>query len=663
MTARDCGPTDPAVTVREITASVPTGPAPTWAVLQRRLFDELDGAWRTFRDRYTEPDGRLRFRGTIDDRDGADDFYEAFFNWPALYRLGGADDLLPAVKLHWEAVTRQLTELGLFHHEFERGYDWFHQGEALLMFYGICAADPADQRFRERAIRFAEQYLPQSPTGNYDPRIKAVRAPHNGSDGPRPGLGPQWDDRFGGEQSTMRPYGLPLHDVPGVAEWNDLADEELAVRMGHHMRDRLGRGDTAVNLAVTALVVNAWLYDHDPRLASWVREYVDAWRERSHAAGAMPDNVGLSGKVGEYHDGRWFGGHYGWTWPHGVHSVGAAALVGAISAGIVEGDADRLDLARRPLDQVWEQRRTGLPSDPEATRRPGWAHTLGPGDGPPVNTLPTRLGLDGWFDHQPAQVAYWTWLWWFGMRQEDRARLEALRDHSGYDWTVVHAFRDKEEAGHEPPWLAYLDGVNPDYPEQALRMALAQVAHRTALMAADEKGTHETGADDGLDLHKWQRLNPVVTEVLTQLTTGAPQTLYNGGLPLARVRYDDLDAARPGLPPDVAALVEHLDANGTTVELVNLGSSRTRRLRLLAGGFGEHLITAVHWNEAGGAYPGDSHDHHLPAGDEVARSAPVQDNTIHLTLPPGRRIRIRLDMRLNARQFAHHTSPTTSRRP
>lgn len=370
MTARDCGPTDPAVTVREITASVPTGPAPTWAVLQRRLFDELDGAWRTFRDRYTEPDGRLRFGGTIDDRDGADDFYEAFFNWPALYRLGGADDLLPAVKLHWEAVTRQLTELGLFHHEFERGYDWFHQGEALLMFYGICAADPADQRFRERAIRFAEQYLPQSPTGNYDPRIKAVRAPHNGSDGPRPGLGPQWDDRFGGEQSTMRPYGLPLHDVPGVAEWNDLADEELAVRMGHHMRDRLGRGDTAVNLAVTALVVNAWLYDHDPRLASWVREYVDAWRERSHAAGAMPDNVGLSGTVGEYHDGRWFGGHYGWTWPHGVHSVGAAALVGAISAGIVEGDADRLDLARRPLDQVWEQRRTGLPSDPEATRRP-----------------------------------------------------------------------------------------------------------------------------------------------------------------------------------------------------------------------------------------------------------------------------------------------------
>jgi hypothetical protein len=27
-------------------------------------------------------------------RDGADDFYEPFFNWPMLYLLGGADDLL-----------------------------------------------------------------------------------------------------------------------------------------------------------------------------------------------------------------------------------------------------------------------------------------------------------------------------------------------------------------------------------------------------------------------------------------------------------------------------------------------------------------------------------------------------------------------------------------
>ncbi|MDX3853188.1 hypothetical protein [Streptomyces sp. AK02-01A] len=649
--------TDATAGVPAITATTPSGPPPSWAVLQRRLFDDLDTAWRTFRDRCTEPDGRLRHQGTIDDRDGADDFYEAFFNWPALYQLGGADDLLPAVKLHWEGVTVQLTELGLSTDEFERGYDWFHQGEALLMFYGICAADPADETFRRRAVRFAEQYLPGSPTGNYDEHARVVRAPHNGADGPRPGLGPQWDDGFGSDQPGMRVYGLPLQDVPGITTWKDLDDPALATRMGHAMRDRLGRGDTAVNLAATALAVNAWLYDHDPRFSSWVTDYVDAWRSRSSAGGAMPDNVGLSGTVGEYHGGRWFGGHYGWTWPHGVHSVGAAALVGAISACMVGGDLAPLDLARRPLDQVWDQRRTGLVGEEEASQDHTWKPLLQEEAEHPVSLLPTRIGLQGWFDYQPAQVAYWTWLWWYGMQDEDRARLDALRDVAGYDWRAVRAFRGKEEAGHEPPWLAYLAGDNPDYPEQALRLALAQVARRMALIAADD------AAPDEIDLHWWQRLNPVVTEVLTQLTTGAPQTIYNGGLPLARLRYTDLDRSRPGLPADVAALVESLDPTGTTVRLVNLSVLETRRLRLRAGTFGEHLITSARWAGAAShdAYPGDAHDYRIPAPEHAERSLDVGGNSVDITLPPGHEIRLVLDLRLNTLRPSHHLPAQPSR--
>ncbi|WP_326570033.1 hypothetical protein OIE69_01090 [Actinacidiphila glaucinigra] len=637
-----------------ITATSPTGPPPAWAVLQRRLFDDLDIAWRAFRDRYTEADGRLCHEGTIEDRDGADDFYEAFFNWPALYLLGGADDLLPAVKRHWEGVTAQLTELGLLKDEFERGYDWFHQGEAMLMFYGICAADPADEAFRRRAVRFAEQYLPGSDTGTYDPHARVVRAPHNGAEGPRLGLGPQWDDAFAADQPGMRVYGLPLQDVPGIENWEDLDDPVLAVRMGHAMRDRLGRGDTAVNLAATALAVNAWLYDHDPRFSSWVTEYVDAWRERADACDAMPDNVGLTGTVGEYHSGRWFGGHYGWTWPHGVHSVGAAALVGAISASLVGGDLAPLDLARRPLDQVWEQRRTGLIGEEPASQDHTWKPVLQDDAERPVGLLPTRVGLQGWFDHQPAQVAYWTWLWWFGMQDQDRARLDALRDAAGYDWTAVRAFRGKEEAGHEPPWLAYLAGDNPGYPEAALRLALGQVSRRMALIAADDTPPEKT------DLHHWQRLNPVVTEILTQLTTGAPQTIYNGGLPLARLRWSDLDSRRPGLPADVAALVEYIGPDSATVRLVNLGVLRTRRLGLLAGTFGEHLITAVHWSaaEAADSYPGDPHDYRIPAPPRTDHSLDVQSNRIDIVLPPGREIRLVLDMRLNALTPTHHRLPS-----
>ena len=92
---------------------------------------------------FTGPDGRLNYRHTLTSRDGVDDFYETFFNWPQLYLLGGADDLLAESERHWEGVTAQLTELGMLSGEYERGYDWFHQGESLLLLYFLTMADPA----------------------------------------------------------------------------------------------------------------------------------------------------------------------------------------------------------------------------------------------------------------------------------------------------------------------------------------------------------------------------------------------------------------------------------------------------------------------------------------------------------------------------------------
>ncbi|WP_431279572.1 hypothetical protein [Leifsonia poae] len=114
--------------IPRIAATVPARETPRWAVLQRRLFDMLDGAWREFAATYCEPDGRLKYAGRMFHRDGVDDFYEPFFNWPVLYRLGGSADLLPAVKHHWAGVTAQMTEFGFVKDEYELGYDWFHQG-------------------------------------------------------------------------------------------------------------------------------------------------------------------------------------------------------------------------------------------------------------------------------------------------------------------------------------------------------------------------------------------------------------------------------------------------------------------------------------------------------------------------------------------------------
>ena len=159
---------------------------PYWALAERSLFRLLDQGWRRFAQLYTRPDGSLRYDGQLSSRDGADDFLEVFFNWPQLYLLGGADDLLDASTRHWHGVVGQLTRLGMFRDEFEIGYDWFHQGESMLFFYFLTLADP--DRWRDRAMRFADLYTDPA-RGNYDPARRIITAPHNGSGGARRGAG------------------------------------------------------------------------------------------------------------------------------------------------------------------------------------------------------------------------------------------------------------------------------------------------------------------------------------------------------------------------------------------------------------------------------------------------------------------------------------------
>ena len=265
-----------------ITASVPLLEPPGWAVAQRGLFDLLDQAWRRFARDFTGPDGRLAYRDRLTSRDGVDDFYEFFFNWPQLYLLGGADDLLAESERHWHGVTRQLTELGMLKDEYERGYDWFHQGESLLLLYFLCMAAP--DRWRRRALRFADLYVDPAH-GNYDPKHRIITRPHNGSDAERGGLfDGAWYPWLPQEAAT---YGFPLSWLlpPGADE----PPRDQDPRLGREMAERLGVGDTAVNLAATGLVHNALLLSGErtlPRVDRGVRRRLAGTRggERRHPA-------------------------------------------------------------------------------------------------------------------------------------------------------------------------------------------------------------------------------------------------------------------------------------------------------------------------------------------------------------------------------------------
>ena len=643
---------------------------PEWAVLQRRLFEVMDQGWRVFDEKFCNPDGSLIFNQSMDhSRDGADDFYEAFFNWPALYMLGGSEDILSAAKKSWKGVTEQLTKLGLVKDQYERGYDWFHQGESMIFFYAICAADPKDQEFKKLAKQFADLYAGKN-SPNYVADKNIIPAPHNGSDGLRPGLGQENQDGYpaGDINSVMKPYGLPLHYVEGINEWDDLAVKEKSILMASEMERVLGYGDVAVNLAVTSLIANQWLYDNEQSSADWINKYIQGWVDRAEANdGIVPDNVAPNGEVGGLHDGRWFGGHYGWTWPHGFYSVSHATLVAALNAILVSGDKSVLQLTRTVLQKVKSLGRVGTIIETESSLQAGTERFGVPVD-KPVVLVPYRYGKDGWFDYSPMIMSLPMWLWYLSMSDEDTKFMEELIEGIAPFGSYLSPTRNKEEAGHEAPWFSYLHGKNENYPTTALAMALGQVARRMRLME-----TEVISGPGGVNIHFWQEVQPIVTEILTQLTLGAPQVLYNGGLQVARLRYFDADAGRIGLPNEVAALVTKITKDETWVELVNTSITQTRRVVLLAGAFGEHQFEsvtqlsestdpkhsdrfvdgyeqAICTGDKGAPliYPGSRRAYGSPELHEESVTTEVTKNSFAVELPANSSAKLRIKMTLNA---------------
>ncbi|MFB2579706.1 hypothetical protein ACEXQD_00510 [Herbiconiux sp. P15] len=627
--------------------TTPMREIPAWAVLERHLMAETETAWRRFVELYCEPDGRLRYTGGFEDRDGVDDFYEPFFNWPLFYTLGGSDEILDAAKHHWRGVTAQLTEAGMLTDEFENGYDWFHQGESLIFLYALCAADPADDDFADRARRFAELYTDPRHR-NYDPVANIIAAPHTGSLGPLVGIDPV-ERPYSASRREMSAYGLPHEHLPGIESWNDLNDPANAAAMGRALQE-LAQGDVTINLAATSLVANRWLYDGDESSREWIARYVGGWIERAAANGGLiPDNVAPDGTVGGLQGGRWFGGHYGWTWPHGLPSVGMGALIGAINLAFVTGDESALDLARTVLDTVLEHSITASVDETPMSTRTNWLGRLGDDAATAALLVPHRFGRSGWFDYAPMPLDLPTWLWWWSREPADWARLRRVMDGYPEASDSVKPFRDKAEAGHELPWLAFLAGENADYPVRALSMALGQLARRATLMETE----HPDPAT--VHIHFWQRVNPVGTEILGQLMTGTPQVLYNGGLPFAALAYDDPDRGRPGLPPDVAALVTRLEGEEIDLTLVNLSLTRTRRVVVRPSRFEQQrIVSVVSLGEVDGVYPGSSVAYTSLPGRPVRVTVPVDAPHLVVELPPSHRADLVLTTATSAGPPRHH---------
>ncbi len=541
-------------------------PPPEWTLMERFLIDAMNDAAPRFVERYTRPDGTLAWRDEWPGMDGSDDAYESFFNFPLLYALGGNEQVHRLARSEWDAVTRQFTAYGQVYHEFDAYYDWMHHGESSISFYFFGLADPTIRKDVARTLRFAGMYMDEDPEArNYDPERKLIRSPITGSKGPR-------FENSAKDWVTHRPiladYPAPFEDIPGVstkiADWNDDAVFAKILKL---MNERMMRGDVPLNLTATSLITHAYLYTGEEKYRRWVLDYVEAWMERTRDNdGIIPDNVGLSGRIGECMDGKWWGGYYGWRWPHGFGHIIEPLTIAASNAMLLTGDAGYLELPGSQLDRIMDL------GEVKAGKL----------------VVPHFHGDRGWYGYRPLNPMCAIHLWFMSMAKEDAERLTRFPDQMG--WNAVADVRGKGDYSHAAPWFRYTRGKRPNYPGRIMGVQYAEIRRRLERMRNDH------GDPAQWDVHHWQEINPVVTEALVQLTLGAPQFLYHGGLLHTRLRYFDAERRRPGLPRDVGALVRRVDEQGVALELANLSPREPREVIVQAGAFGEHAFTEIRWN-------------------------------------------------------------------
>ena len=614
---------EPGTFVR-IDASVPLGEPPAWATLERQLISAMNASPEALLEKYVRPDGSTLWPTTEDFKsiDALDDVYEGFHNWPLFYVLGGDEKFLAYSHREFDAITRQFAHYDtgngypMVVKEYQPGYDWFHQGEGNYLFYMLCLADPTNTKTVERARRFAGLFMNEDPEAlNYDPVHKVIKCAHNGSRGPA-----FWN--FSGDSIwTTAGYGLPFFDVPGFQTFDDIQDPAKMKQFAAICNERRGKGDAVINLLSTSLVSTAFLLTGDEKYRAWVRDYTEAWMKRAKQNdGILPDNAGPSGKAGEQMDGMWYGANYGWTWPHGWHGVGEAAVVSAENTALLTRDPSYMRFPRSQVDMLMKLgvEKGGRFCVPHKHGAPGKVRFKA-GEAP--------IDKDGWFEFTPMPSFYMAHVWGVSMDARDMAREQRLSAGAKHSLDLTAWHHQKDQGGHDAQWLAYMRGEYPDYPEQILKYNLQQVQNRLNFMQQDKQDPKTYG-----DWYLQQR-NPVTCEGLVQLTLGGPLPVYNGGILWVRVRYFDLQKMRPGLPPDVAALVEKVEEGRTVLHLANLSKTETRDVLVQAGGCGEHSFTKVRFTSA---------------DEPKGRTARVDGKYLHVHLRPATRITLELGMDLLA---------------
>lgn len=517
---------------------------PHWALLQRELIRANTAACEEFFARYFDERGFLLCVERWGGNDGPDDAIENLLHWPLLHALGAPDSILTLYKKAWEGHLRQFTLAktvdvplardGMYYKEFPVMFDWLHNSEGLTVFNLQGLSDPDDRAFQQRVRRYAGFYMNEDPGApNYDPQHKIIRSLFNGSRGPllRKATALDW----AGDPIEVQNRFEPRHG------------EKTYRQFLEHFQDYNDVvGDHPSNLMATALALNAYMLNQEPKYKQWIVEYCDAWLERMKANGnVIPSNIGLDGKIGSAAGGKWYGGVYGWGFTVVVPQDGSRshrntthlAFEGLMNAFLVTGDERYLTAWRKQLETI----------NGQARQQNG------------RTVYPKMYGDEGWYHFTPEPYRQGALeLYYLSMQSADR---ELLGPHA---------------------WLDYLAGQKPGYPEEALARDLAGVRTMVQAFRADASTPDTRLADDSM------RFNPAHVQSLVEQMWGGLIGGKNRLVSFSRVRYFDPVAGRAGIPADVAALVDEWTADSVSVQLVNVNPVAARTVVIQSGGYAEH---------------------------------------------------------------------------
>jgi hypothetical protein len=565
---------------------------PDWAIMQRQLINVMEQGAPYYLKRFTRHDGTTYGKGPYDD------VYEMFYNWPELYAISGNGFLYETAVKEYNAITRSNTtyskdSIDYFHQlykEYPRNDDFFHISEGLTAFYNLALGDPSLPENIQRARRFAGLYLNEDPEAqNFDEKHKIIKSIFTGSKGPMTSSDATYNLRYG--HASLYPI------IPNLEpNWPDAPKRKKQIQ---DLYDQMvTRTDVPVNLAATGLMTNAYLYTGEEKYKTWVLNYVEAWMKRiADNGGLLPDNIGQTGKVGEYRNGQWWGGLYGWYGRYGLMMMFSQLSVAMESAYLLSGDPKYLDLLRSQVVSLMQRGKTTKEGQ---------------------LLVPFRYKKEGWYSYRPMMIQDLAHLWHASMDKEDWKKIEVLMKGNKYhplwdegiwgkntlnegdskvwepaepfDWSKEISNGDRTFGSAEHARLMYYAGKNPDWPVESLKADYKEVVRRMNFMQNDPRDVSKINGDD------LYPNNPVITKALIQTTMGTPQSIYNGGLLRATVRYFDAEKQEPGLPKDVAALVEGLEADRAVVNLVNLNVTESRRVIVQAGAFGEHSFTTFSYD-------------------------------------------------------------------